>query len=61
MIDTQGKQLGMKFTDPMEYTGARIRQIEQWKKMARYDPFLSEIRGYYSKNLSILNISSYRD
>ena len=36
MIDTQGKQLGMKFTDPMEYTGARIRQIEQWKKMARY-------------------------
>ncbi len=35
MIAGQGKQLGMKFTDPLEATGARIRQIEQWKKMAR--------------------------
>ena len=36
MIAGQGKQLGEKFTDPLEATGSRIRQIEQWKKMARY-------------------------
>ena len=36
MIEGQGKQLGEKFTDPLEATGTRIRQIEQWKKMARY-------------------------